>query len=219
MHHVLVIHHDKATRTHLESLLRGRHEVEGAVDLVNGIKQMARRRPDVIVVGHDREKGEGLRLLKYLRDNVLKTPVVAVLGRGAGTAQPALMKLGAKAILESPVTPERMQEAIVTAIEAKKKADAGPPPISEEELQSNLSVLERSLNGKMRCFAGRNQVYIQSMILGRATSRPRIALKCSLRAEYGLNKDVYYEFIRDVCCQNPGRCEAVERFQAERETA
>ena len=81
----------------------------------------------------------------------------------------------------------------------------------------NLPVLESQLNCQTRCFAGKNQVFIYSLILGGgATTKPRIALKCPLRAEYGLSKLVYYEFIRDICCQQPSACEAVQRFERDR---
>jgi hypothetical protein len=55
------------------------------------------------------------------------------------------------------------------------------------------------------------------MILGTRTSKPRLALKCGLRAEYGLNKDVYFEWIRDVCCGDPSRCEAYQQFMENRD--
>lgn len=220
MPRVIVIHHDKAARAHLENLARRSYEVEGAVDLLSGVKQIGRRRPDVIVIGQDREKSEALRLLKWMQENVLKIPVVVVLARGSGSIQPALTKLGAKVILEAPVEEARLIESIQAAMAARMADQAGPPPMTDEELSTNISVLESRLNKAMKCFAGTNKVYIQSMILGGRTSRPRISLKCGLRAEYGLNKDVYYEFIRDTCCGNPACCEAIQRFQADqRETA
>ena len=78
-------------------------------------------------------------------------------------------------------------------------------------------MLERHLNERMKCFAGRNKVYLQALVLTAGTTPPRIALKCRLRADYGLNPDLYYEFIRDACCTDPSRCEAVQRFMAERD--
>lgn len=216
---LLVIHYNRAIRSNLEMLAGLRHEVEGAKNVVAGIKQIARDRPDVIVVGQDARKEEGVRLLRYLRDNVLKIPTVIVFSRGAGVFQPLLMKLGAKGFVEYPVDQERFDKAIAEAAEAHKVVLAAPPPITPEELRSNLSVLETRLNRMMKCVAGKNQVYIQSIILGGGTTKPRICLKCPLRAEYGLNREVYYEFIRDVCCRAPQRCEAVRLFNEARESA
>lgn len=219
MSRILVIHHDHSIRSNLEAIVKTRHEVEGAKELIAGIKQIARRRPDLILVSQDAKKEEGTRLLKYLKDNELRIPVVVVASRGAGVYQPTAMRLGARAFIEYPVDEKRLTEAMAAAQQAHAAALAGPPPITDEELSSNLSVLESKLNRAMKCFAGRNQVYIQSIILGGRTTKPRIALKCGLRAEYGLSKDVYYEFVRDVCCCDPAKCEAIQKFQAERESA
>lgn len=216
---VLVIHHDDAVRSRLQDMMKRRHDVTSIKELVAGAKEIARSRPDVIVVGQDLQREEGTRLLKYLRDNQLKLPVVVIAMRGAGSHQPIAMKLGARAFIEFPVDEVRLEETIAEAQRAQVAALASPPPITSEEQAGNLSTLERQLNARMKCFAGRNQVYIQSRILGGATSKPRICLKCSLRGENGLSKDVYYEFIRDVCCVNPTKCEAMREFQAERESA
>jgi FixJ family two-component response regulator len=216
---ILVIHHDDAVRTKLEGMLSVRHQVTGTGDLVAGAKEIHRSRPDVVVAGQDLKKEEATRLLKYLKQNELKIPVVVIAMRGTSPHQPIAMKLGAKAFIEYPMDAAHLEAAVSGAQIAHRAAQAGPPPVTEEESRGNLSMTEKQLNPRMKCFAGRNQVYIQSKILGGATSKPRICLKCSLRAEYGLGKDVYYEFIRDVCCKDPSGCEAVQKFQAERESA
>jgi hypothetical protein len=87
------------------------------------------------------------------------------------------------------------------------------PPICDEERQGNLTVLEQQLNREMKCVAGRNQVYIRSVVNGSGKTTPRIALKCSFRKEQGQTPDVYYEHIRDVCCCDPNECEAYRAFQ------
>jgi hypothetical protein len=121
--------------------------------------------------------------------------------------------------LDQPIDRARLNAEIAAALAAARQAAAGPPPITPEESATNLSVLENTLNRRMRCSAGRNQVFIQSTVMGTVTTRPRICLKCRLRAEYGLARDVYYEYIRDVCCGDPRRCEAARRFGASREIA
>ncbi|HOB76292.1 MAG TPA: response regulator [Phycisphaerae bacterium] len=220
MSKVLVIHHDDSVRSKLEGMIRGQHHtVMGFRDLLAGVKEIARQRPDIVVVGQDLKKEEGTRLLKYLKQNEVKLPVVLIAMRGTSGHQAIAMKLGARGFVAYPVDEARLEAAISEALKAHQAAMAGPPPVTEEELRGNLSMMERQLNARMKCFAGRNQVYIQSMITGGAATRPRICLKCSLRPEYGLSKDVYYEFIRDVCCGDPMQCEAVRKFQAERESA
>ncbi len=95
----------------------------------------------------------------------------------------------------------------------KRSDEAAGPPLTPEELTTNLSLLERQLNRQMKCTAGMNQVYIRSVITGRATTRPRIALKCPLRRDLGEPADVFFEYIRDVCCSDPEQCPAWQHFR------
>ena len=194
-----------------------RHEFMAIDNLFNGVKAMPKVKPDVIIVGHDKAKRDGLRLLKYLRENQLKTPVVVVMSAGAGVDQPMLMKLGAKSLHESPVEPEELNEAVAAAMTSRAAELAGERPITDEELSTNLSVLENRLNKQMKCPAGRNQVFIHSQILGGgAKTKPRIALRCPLRAEYGMSRTVYFEFIKESCCGEPNHCEAFRQFAKDR---
>ena len=88
-----------------------------------------------------------------------------------------------------------------------------PPPITEVERKSNLTMLQQQLHARMQCFAGKNQVYLQSIIGGDGgKTRPRIALKCSLRNDYNMDRHVYHEYIRDVCCDDPTQCPAFKMF-------
>ncbi len=87
------------------------------------------------------------------------------------------------------------------------------PPITPEEKGANLSDLEQKLNKEMKCQAGKNQVFIRSLLTGTGTTQPRIMLKCHLRKDIGLKPAVFYEHIRDVCCSDPERCEAYRRFR------
>lgn len=90
------------------------------------------------------------------------------------------------------------------------------PPITQEEEGANLTDLEQKLNREMKCHAGKNQVFIRSLLTGTNTTQPRIALKCHLRKDIGLKPEVFYEHIRDICCGDPELCEAYrdlkERF-------
>ncbi len=90
------------------------------------------------------------------------------------------------------------------------------PPLTAEEMTGNLSVLENKLNRDMKCHAGKNQVFLRSLVTGRGATRPRIALKCSLRRDIGQQSEVFYEHIRDVCCNDPEQCEAFQAFKKRR---
>jgi hypothetical protein len=109
---------------------------------------------------------------------------------------------------------------------SKSKAPASPvrktrslveqqfgPPITPEEERANLSELEHKLNAEMKCQAGKNQVFIRSLLTGTGTTQPRVMLKCHLRRDIGLKPDVFYEHIRDVCCSDPEKCEAYRNFK------
>ena len=91
--------------------------------------------------------------------------------------------------------------------------EAFGPPITQEELTANLSVLQNKLNHQMKCPAGKHQVFLRSLLTGRSTTRPRITIRCHLRRDIGVTPEVFYEHIRDVCCQEPEQCEAYRRFR------
>lgn len=88
------------------------------------------------------------------------------------------------------------------------------PPLTDEEQRANLSELEKRLNAQMKCPAGKNQVYLRSLLTGRGTTQPRIALRCTYRRDVGMTPEVFYEHIRDVCCCDPEKCEAYRAFKA-----
>ena len=99
---------------------------------------------------------------------------------------------------------------------AKKRsrvAEEFGPPITLEEQKANLSELEHKLNEQMICVAGKNQVFIRSLLTGNGTTQPRIAMKCHLRRDIDLKPDVFYEYIRDVCCKDPEQCPAYRDFK------
>jgi DNA-binding response OmpR family regulator len=215
----LVIHSDRPTLTLLEEMMATRYAVETADDLIAGIKLLAKIKPDIVVVEHDRRREEALHLLTYMRDHRIRLPVVVVMGPRMAAPALKLLKFGVRGFVEHPVDLKRLSRAATAAIKAHRAFTAPPPPITPEETGSNLSMLETRLNQAMVCFAGRNKVFIQSQLLGRSTTKPRICLKCLLRAEYGLSPNVFYEFIRDMCCGDPNKCEAYWAFKQERESA
>lgn len=106
-----------------------------------------------------------------------------------------------------------MSGSNVVRKQALTVVEAFGPPITETELKANLSLLERQLNRDMKCVAGKNQVYLRSLLTGRGTTRPRIALKCHLRRDIGLTPDVFFEDIQRLCCGNPEECEAYQAFK------
>jgi AmiR/NasT family two-component response regulator len=212
---VLLINNDKATLGLLETMFRPPFHVHKARDVAAGSEMMPKTKPDLVVVGHQARRDEAVRFLTWMRQNGYKPPVVVVLGPGTDLVNPKLLKLGVRGFVEHPPDKKRVQDAIDAAVKFRKAQDAPPPPVTLQEARSNLSELEKRLNGSMKCFAGLNKVFIQSQIGG--ISRPRICLKCPLRPEYGLPANVFYEFIENVCCGDPNKCEAYSAFQQTRE--
>ncbi|MBK8913387.1 MAG: hypothetical protein IPM64_02095 [Phycisphaerales bacterium] len=93
-------------------------------------------------------------------------------------------------------------------------ADAFGPPLAPEETSGNLTVLQQRMDREMKCPAGKGQVYLRSLLTGKGTTKPRIALRCSLRKDVNLPREVFFEHIRDVCCGDPDQCVAYQAFKA-----
>lgn len=215
MARVLIIHSDRSARKRLEHHAETHHQVAAASDLRAGLKLLARTRPQVVVVGLSVKKTEAFEFLRHQQRDGKQIPTIVVASADAGSYQPLAMKLGAAAFLEYPLENTALDEAIAKITNADFQSKGQQPPITAEEAAANLTELEADLNRRMQCFAGKNLVYIQSFVLGGGkTSTPRIALKCPLRKQYGEPPNVYYEYVRDVCCSNPSTCTAHQTFKA-----
>ncbi len=106
-----------------------------------------------------------------------------------------------------------MPQSISSRPSPFKMPETSGPPLTPEELTTNLSILERKLNSHMTCTAGKNQVFVRSLVLNGGTTRPRIVLKCHLRRDIKLAPEVFYEHIRDVCCGSHETCPAWQAFK------
>lgn len=211
---VLVVHRDNGARQMLEAMLARAHDVAAAKDFTTGVRQLRKQHPALVVAGIDAKHVDALLLLRHMSEYGPKVPMIVVAGRGSGQQQHAALRLGAKAFLEYPVEEARFTSAVEAALGGASGGNGSVPALTDEERDANLSDMVKQLNGRMQCFAGRNLVYLQNYIGSGTRSRPRVCLKCPLRKEFGLEPNVYYEFIRDVCCGDPHTCEAVQRFEA-----
>jgi len=207
---IIVLHSETGPRSFIEGRAKRHHQVLCAKKLSEALKGIVKFQPDLILAQISAKKMIALDLLRHIKRNGTRVPVVVIGEASAALFQPAAMKLGASSFVEFPMEQETLDRAISKALQKDK---GEKPPVSAEELNSNISDLETTLNRKMQCFAGKNQVYIQSVILGGGrVSKPRIALKCPLRKKFGQTPDVYYEYIRDVCCGDPSACPAYQEF-------
>ncbi|MCP4247903.1 MAG: response regulator [bacterium] len=214
MARVLILHPERAARKTLEQHAGQNHQVTTAPDVRAAFKALAKTRPALVVAGLNGKRRDALEFLGQLKREGNKQPTIVVASDGGGLYEPLAMKLGAAAFLEYPVEQLTLDRAISKVLTADYSEKGDQPPVTDEERNANLTDLEADLNHRMKCFAGKNLVYLQSFILGGGrTSKPRIALKCPLRQEYGDPPNVYYEYIRDVCCSNPEACSAHQTFK------
>jgi DNA-binding NtrC family response regulator len=214
MARILIMHPERSARKTLEQHAAQHHEVQAVGDLRRAMKSIAKHRPQLIVAGMNGKQTDAFELLRQMRLGGSRLPTIVVASGGAGAYQAVAMKLGAVEVLEYPLEARTLDQAISRTLSAEWSAKGAQPPITKEELKANLTELEDDLNRQMKCFAGKNQVFIQSFILGGGRkSKPRIALKCHLRQEYGDPPNVYYEYVRDFCCGDPTACAAYQTFK------
>ena len=214
MARVLIIHPERSARRTLERHAGSHHQVSVTSDMRSGLKALAKFRPQVVVVGMNGKRRDALELLAHMQRNKLTTPTIVMAAPEAGMYQAAAMKLGAACFLEYPIERDAFEQAVAQVTTADFTSKGEQPPVTQEELEANLTELEAGMNRRMQCFAGKNLVYLQSFVLGGGrTSKPRIALKCPLRQQYGQPPNVYYEYVRDICCSNPSACTAHQQFK------
>jgi len=212
---ILIIHSNKAAREFIEKLATPHHLVKARDSWTSGMKTIRPYRPDLLIAEVDPRSSAAMDMLRYLRRHHIRTPVILVGPAAAGVLLPTAMHLGASDFIEYPMEQSAFDQAISDVLPSTTDTGSTTPPVSAEEAGANLSELEKRLNHNMVCVAGKNQVYLQSLIQGGGrTSKPRVALKCPLRKQFGFPPDVYYEHIRDICCGDPSICEAFRKFTA-----
>jgi len=211
---VLIVHHNDEARQALATLAAKHHSVVVAPDVNSGLKGIRKHHPSVGVAGIEARQLAVLTMLKYLKDNRMDFPMLLVASADAGQYQQIAMKLGARAFLEYPLDQAKFDVAVSMALQDHHDGRKEPVPLTSHERKTNLTQLENHLNRQMKCFAGKNQVFLQSFLVGTEKTKPRICLKCHLRREFGLTERVYYEYIRDVCAGDYRSCPAVQQFQA-----
>ena len=214
MARILIAHSDRSARKHLEAYAAVHHQVTVAANAGHALKVIAAKKPDLILAGFDSHRREALEILRTLRQQRIHIPTIVLAAGGAGVYQAQVMSAGASEFLEYPIEPAALDQAISKVLQRSRDDYGQQPAISEEEAGANLTAMEKDLNRRMVCVAGKNQVYLQSFILGGGQkSKPRIALKCPLRKEFGDPPNVYYEYIRDVCCKDPSVCSAYQQWR------
>ena len=129
---------------------------------------------------------------------------------------PLLREIGVRHVVQASLNGTQLYNALRAAIE--EKTPPSPlilPPLTDEETGVNIEQLADELNQRIRCGAGKSQVFLHSWVVGvdRKTT-PRITLRCPLRDGLRLQAYVYYEHIRDVCCANVEACAVLRAYAA-----
>lgn len=211
---LLLVDRDRRTRREIRVLLKARHRVTAVQGISDAFVSIRKHRPDVVLVYSAAKSRLAVALLEGLVYCDERIPVVVLAGPGASNDLAKVRRLGARAALPWPTSYGRLIEAVNSACAAPRPNCETAPTITDVERRSNLTQLEQRLNRGMKCFAGANQVYLRSVILGNGvTTTPRVTIKCPLRAEFGLTPNVYYEYIRDRCCADSEKCSAVRMFR------
>ncbi len=102
MANILIIDDDANTRALLKRVLEGAgHEVDEAVDGVQGTRSFQRRRPDLIFCDLLMPEKEGIQTIQELRASDARVPIVAMSG-GVPHLLSVAVTLGASAALRKP---------------------------------------------------------------------------------------------------------------------
>lgn len=177
-------------------------------------KALRKRKPDVVVVKTAARDHDAVAFLECFKEHDIRVPIVVLVGAGASGDVAKVRRLGASAVLRWPTPRKRLSEVVAAPGKTAASGVAVPPALSATEVRSNLTQLRQRLNRDMKCFVGKKMVFIRPVANANgATANPRIALACPLRAKFGLVPHVFYEYIRDRCCDDSNSCPAVHIFR------
>lgn len=122
---VLIVDDNLKFRTVMATILEAVSvaEVETADSGARGLERLQDFRPDVVLSDWRMEGMDGIELVGRLRDPATSpvpgVPVIMITGYGDAGLRDKALAAGATSILEKPITPRRLLEAIVLAVEGK----------------------------------------------------------------------------------------------------
>jgi len=215
---LLILDRDKRERQFIAALASGKCDgIVHASDAKAAAKALRSKhmRPTLIVAALDAKRPDALRLLRLLHDSGSAIRVVLIVRRKAGGLVPMARRLGFNVFVGRPLQGADLEVAIREATENGGPTPTEMPSVMEDEQQTSLSNLVHHLNADMKCSAGQQQVFLHAFITGAGQkTKPRVSLRCRIRAAVGMSPYVYYEHIRDLCCGDPNKCEALQRYKA-----
>ncbi|MBK9120395.1 MAG: hypothetical protein IPM18_12455 [Phycisphaerales bacterium] len=157
-----------------------------------------------------------IRILMQLRRMDARLPVVLLTGNGGQRFLPLWRELGVHPVEDRELRGTGLADVLRAALaDVGAPAPGLAPALTGDEQGVNLEELAGNLNERMRCGAGKGQVFLHAFVRGSGQKTPaRITLRCPLRSEIGLHDYVYYEHIRGVCCGAAEGCAVLRAYTA-----
>lgn len=198
-------------------VVRGKVTVLKSLHALRKYKSRYSGDPVILVIALPNNIEAAIEALAHLRRAGSGWPILLVMDTVRHAVHMPLMReLGVKYFLPLPLQGAELADALRTASgEGVQPPLQNAPPLTIDEQGTNIEEMAKKLNKCIRCGAGQNQVFLHSYVedVGRK-SKPRITLRCPLRAELHLEPYVYYEHIRNVCCRNIGVCAVLQTYAA-----
>lgn len=127
-HSVLIVDDDASLRDTLRRMIESvGYDVRCCEDARTAIDSFTSRMPDIIITDIYMPAGDGFELLNWLRNNGIRTPVIAMSGSTSGTGEydqlSVAERLGAAAVIDKPFRQSKLVETIDRVL-----ANRGAPP-------------------------------------------------------------------------------------------
>jgi CheY-like chemotaxis protein len=127
-HSVLIVDDDASLRDTLRRMIESvGYDVQCCEDALTAINSVTRRVPDIIITDIYMPAGDGFELLNWLRNNGIRTPVIAMSGSTSGIGEydqlSVAERLGAAAVIDKPFRQSKLVETIDRVL-----ANRGAPP-------------------------------------------------------------------------------------------
>lgn len=124
---VLVVDDSRTARSYFRAILAAAgHEVIEAFDAEHALDRLADRPPDCIVLDLNMPGLSGTDLMELLGGRRESPPVVVVTSSQDDADRARCRRLGAKALLDKPVSVEQLTRAVNDAVAARVPRPAGP---------------------------------------------------------------------------------------------
>ncbi|WP_395021936.1 response regulator [Dongia sp.] len=125
---VLIVDDDPSLRETLRRMIESvGYDVQCAPDARAAIDCVAGHEPDIIITDIYMPAGDGFELLNWLRNNGIRTPVIAMSGSNSGSGEydqlAVAEHLGAAAVIDKPFRQSKLVETIDRVL-----ANRGAPP-------------------------------------------------------------------------------------------